>query len=80
MRYYKGRRDSNHLEVKNALELYGWTVAETHMVGDGFPDLVAARSINVLVEVKTKKGKLEKSQEMFFDLWPGPAVVVTGGS
>lgn len=47
------RTDSNQVEIVKALRKAGCTVTPTHMVGDGFPDLVVGRNgINHLLEVK----------------------------
>jgi Holliday junction resolvase len=47
------RTDRNQAEIVKALRQIGCTVTPTHMVGDGFPDLVVGRNgVNHLLEVK----------------------------
>lgn len=50
------RTDSNQVEIVKALRKVGCTVTPTHMVGDGFPDLVVGHNgVNHLLEVKDGK-------------------------
>lgn len=73
------RKDANHVEIKSALESVGFTVWDTHMVGGGFPDMVAAKAgVAFLVEVKTPKGKLNADQVEFIARWPGRVEILTG--
>jgi len=49
-------------------------VADTHMVGFGFGDIVVRiptrrGSVLQIVEIKTDEGRLEKSQERFVGEW-----------
>lgn len=47
------RVDRNQAEITKALRQAGCTVTPTHVIGDGFPDLVVGyRGINHLLEVK----------------------------
>lgn len=47
------RVDRNHWEICAALRELGWAVFSTASVGNGFPDLVAARrGVLKLIEVK----------------------------
>lgn len=68
------RSDGNKKEIVAALESKGWDVFDTGDVGNGFPDLVVRHPYLhkvVLVEVKTKTGKLEpKQQRLIADGWP----------
>jgi hypothetical protein len=61
------RPDSNRDEIVKALEEHGWTVKNTGMVGNGFPDLIALKLIddyylyegkNGLTEFAVKKRKI----------------------
>jgi Holliday junction resolvase len=73
------RKDANHGEVKSALERVGFVVWDTHMVGGGFPDMVAARSgLTFLVEIKTPTGKLNDDQVKFIARWSGRVEILTG--
>jgi Holliday junction resolvase len=47
------RTDRNHKDVVAALKACGWTVVDCSRLGDGFPDLLAARAgVLRLVEIK----------------------------
>ena len=79
MRRYYGKRDNNHLEIKHALEGDGWRCCDTHMVGDGFPDMVVGKSnVTVLLEVKNRDGfnKIDKKQIAFSDEWTGGNYII----
>lgn len=69
------RRDQNEREIVQALELAGATVVRLS-AGD-IPDLlVGFMGVNLLMEVKSAKGKLRPGQEKFFEDWCGNACVV----
>jgi len=75
--------DENQERIVAALRGVGCSVAITSGVGNGFPDLVlghvnprTGHLENLLVEVKTKEGKLEKTQITFHALWRGQVCVV----
>lgn len=77
-------KDKNHDEIVEGLRGEGYSVAETHMVGGGFPDLVVGVSVpgggtkTVLVEIKSRlKWNLSPKQKRFMELWPGDIEVVT---
>jgi hypothetical protein len=78
-----GSKDKNHDEIVKHLRANGFSVAETHLVGDGFPDLVVGvytdeGGHNLLMEVKSKeKWSMSDKQVKFFTDWPGPCYVVT---
>jgi hypothetical protein len=64
------RIDANHGEIKRAFERLGCAVFDAYSVGKGFPDLVVQVGIppaviTLLVEVKTRTGKLTDAQESF---------------
>ena len=64
--------DGTQKAVVEALRAYGWTVVSLSRMGGGVPDLLIAKDgRTVLVEVKTKKGKLRFAQEAFLATWPG---------
>ncbi len=71
------RQDSNHAEIRQAFRDRGFSVRDTHMVGDGFPDIVVGREgINVLIEIKDgakppSKRQLTKDETKFMDEWTG---------
>jgi hypothetical protein len=76
-------KDKNHNEVVKALRLAGYAVSETHMVGNGFPDLVVgiprpdgSPGVNLLLEIKSKANwSLSDKQLQFFAEWPGMIAV-----
>lgn len=72
------RKDANHGEIKRALEMAGYSVQELHAVGNGVPDLLAAKlGDTFLVEIKTAKGKLNKAQVDFIAGWKGRVEILT---
>ena len=81
------RQDSNHGAVRLALEQAGCVCTNTHMVGNGFPDLVCGFRRDdgqpriILIEVKDgslppSRQKLTPDEQRWFNLWPGDAWVV----
>lgn len=68
---WAAKRDANEPEVRQALELAGWKTFQLAM--PGWPDLLCVRgrppSVRVrLVEVKTKSGRLNPAQVLFFPI------------
>lgn len=76
------RKDSNHDEVVDWFRAHGCSVHSTHMVGDGFLDIVVGlRGINCLVEIKDgrkppSRRQLTADEHKFFQSWGGMALVV----
>lgn len=74
------RKDTNHDDIVDAWEKFGYAVAQTYQLGDGFPDLVIAGSNlgdrNCLVEIKYEKGDFTPMERTFWDNWPGMKEVV----
>lgn len=69
---YRKKTDNNHQEIIDAFRKLGYSVKSLHAVGQGFPDLLIAKNgVNILIEVKQGKGKLQKNQEEFFENWRG---------
>ena len=68
-----GTPDANQAEIIAALEKIGCKVYDIDKPVDL---LVEFRGLWVLLEVKTIKGKLEKSQKEFFRKVRGPAFIV----
>ena len=67
-----GRVDKNQQQIVSALRKLGCSVAITSDVGSGFPDVIVGyNGRNYLIEIKSSKGKLRKSQEDFRDKWVG---------
>lgn len=60
-----------------ALRKIGVSVEHTHMVGGGFPDLLAChRGETMLIECKERGKSLNKQQAEFIARWPGKVLVV----
>lgn len=72
--------DKNQPDIVAHLKRFGYSVAATSQVGDGFVDLVVGcAECNVLMEVKApgKAEALRPKQKRFRDRWSGPTYVVT---
>ena len=78
----KKRTDDNQRAIVNALRQAGATVTPTHMVGDGFVDVVVGwMGINFLVEIKDgskppSKRKLTPDEQDWHDAWKGESHIV----
>lgn len=71
------RVDANQPEIVAALRQIGATVQHLHEVGKGCPDiLVGFRGNNLLMEIKTKRGKLNQSESCWHDKWRGQVTTV----
>ena len=71
---YAKKRDANELEIVQALEVLGFSVERLDTPVDL---LVGKFGVTLLVEVKTKTGKLTKAQKKFINRdWQGGAVIV----
>lgn len=76
------KTDDNQQEIIERFRGWGATVKSTHMVGNGFPDLVVGfQGVNLLVEVKDgskppSRRKLTKDQQEFHKAWGGKIYVV----
>ena len=75
---YRKRVDANQPEIVAALRMAGYSVWHTHTLGGGFPDLVVSchAGVNVLVEIKNGKAKLNDLEQKFFNEWPGSKCAV----
>jgi len=74
---YAARVDANHKEIADGLRAIGRSVLSLHRLGQDAPDLIVGNGVsNVLIEVKTAKGKLSEGQKEFFQIWRGPKAVV----
>jgi len=77
------RTDANQLEIVEKLRQIGAVVHPTHMVGNGFPDLVVGYcGTNYLFEVKDgnqppSKRKLTPDEQIWHDRWKGQVAIVT---
>lgn len=74
---YGSNVDTNQKEIVRLFRALGCSVVHTHNAGSGFPDLVVGHNaVTVLVEVKSKGGKLNEKQVKFFEAFTGACVVV----
>jgi hypothetical protein len=82
------RQDSNHGDVLAALVGAGAVCTNTHMVGNGFPDICVGfkdthgKARIILIEVKDgskvpSKQRLTEDEQKWWNHWPGDAYVVT---
>lgn len=83
MKRRAARIDSNQNAIVGQLRKMGFSVAITSMVGNGFPDLVVAKSNRtVLVELKDpskppSQQKLTLKELVFMELWKGEYIKAT---
>ena len=71
-----GTPDANQPDIVAALEKVG---AKVYDIDKPVDLLIEFRSIWIVLEVKTKKGKLKKSQERFFEKVKAPSFIVRDG-
>ena len=78
---YRTRSDHNQKDIVRALRVLGADVADTHNVGNGFPDLVVKfRGQVFLLECKNLEGrgrKLTDDQKKFHAVWNDVTKTVT---
>jgi hypothetical protein len=73
----RGRVDTNHGEIVQALRGIGASVVSLAGVGSGCPDLaVGLRGETFLLEVKTPKGKMTIDEMCFMTTWKGHYMIV----
>lgn len=78
----KARIDSNQPQIIETFRAMGASVAPTHTLGAGFPDLVVGwRGINLLVEIKDgdkppSKRQLTEDEQRWHEDWRGNVVIV----
>lgn len=76
------RIDNNQPAIVEALRQIGCTVHPTHMIGSGFPDIIAGyRGVNFLIEIKDgdkppSKRRLTDDEERFHEDWRGQVATV----
>ena len=74
--------DSNQPAIVEALRGVGASVAHTHMIGRGFPDIVVGfRGVNYLMEIKDgslapSRRKLTEDEQDWHNVWRGDVVIV----
>lgn len=74
---YAKRADSTQAEIVSTLRQLGHSVAHTHMVGRGFPDIVSGkRGRTHLIECKSgPKATYTDDQIRFMREWKGAPIV-----
>jgi hypothetical protein len=79
MPYAKRKIDANQKRIVSELRRLGYSVALTHELGRGFPDIVVGKwGFNILVEVKSSmKAHLTKDEKNFWLSWNGQICVAT---
>ena len=66
MTRWNAKTDTAHAEIRDGLRDAGYLVWDCHNYGSGFPDLlVLSRGEFVLLEIKSKYGKLKPKEEHF---------------
>lgn len=73
------RTDENQKEIVEYLRSLGALVFVTSSIGIGFVDLVVGNpeiKQIFLMEIKTRHGRLTKSQRAFHDLWQGLIYII----
>ena len=78
----KKRVDINQNAIAQCLKAAGLSVAYTHMVGQGFPDIIVGyKGLNFLFEIKNpeqspSKRKLTEDEETFHKSWRGNVHII----
>ena len=76
------RVDDNQKEIVKWFREFGFSVAHTHTIGKGFPDIVVAKyGITFLVEIKDgskppSAQKLTEDEEKFHKEWKGVIKII----
>ena len=68
----RARKDTNQTQIVEELRQLGFSVAITHRLGNGFPDIVVGRgNKNYLFEIKSDGGNLTPYEDQFAANWRG---------
>jgi hypothetical protein len=71
------RVDSNQAEIVDALRKAGARVWDCHRYGGGFPDLlILYHGAILLIEVKSKGGRMTEEEQVFYNEYQEGMVVV----
>lgn len=71
------RTDANHSIIMNNFRSLGYSVFDLSATGNGCPDLLVSKNgENILIEIKTEKGKLSQSQIKFISAWNSAVYLV----
>ena len=76
------KADDNQPQIVKAFRQLGYSVAHTHTIGKGFPDIVIGRAgVNTLVEIKDgskvkSQRQLTNDEKEFHEAWRGTVVII----
>ena len=76
------KADDNQPQIVKAFRQLGYSVAHTHTIGKGFPDIVIGRDgVNTLVEIKDgskvkSQRQLTNDEKEFHEAWRGTVVII----
>jgi hypothetical protein len=70
------RVDTNQTQIVAAARKLGAGVLHLHQVGQGCPDLLLGKGVNLLIEVKMPGADLTPQESQFHLWWPGQVAVV----
>jgi hypothetical protein len=78
------RKDANTDEIMIAILEAGWRYIDTHDSGHGFPDCIAYKivrgmPVSVLIEIKTRIGKLTSAEKIFHERHDGLVYICRTG-
>lgn len=77
----RSKIDDNQPEIVKALRKLGATVAHTHQIGQGFPDILIGYNGNHLAEIKDgskypSARKLTPDEQKWHDNWPNKVHII----
>lgn len=76
------KADDNQPQIVKAFRQSGFSVAHTHTIGKGFPDIIVGRNgINTLVEIKDgakvkSQKQLTADEKEFHEVWRGTIIII----
>lgn len=78
------RKDSNTDEIMIAVLESGWKYIDMHDCGRGLPDCIAYKIVkniplSVMIEIKTRIGKLTKAEKIFHEKHDGLVYICRSG-
>ena len=74
----RAKVDNNQKEIVMSLRAAGFQVIHMHMIGRGFPDIIACRAKKCwFIEIKDgPKASFTSAQVEFYMDWQGPSIIV----
>ena len=76
------KADDNQPQIVKAFRQLGFSVAHTHTIGKGFPDIIVGRNgMNTLVEIKDgakvkSQKQLTADEKEFHESWRGTIIII----